>query len=232
MFRPHQGLCLRCLNRSRKSLRNFCLVNSIRHLFSRYTARCLSKGSQLLALIVLSGCINTPLPDYYVLTPEKSRMSVAAALSDLSLGIGPITIPETINRPNIVTPLDSNQLEVAEYHRWSEPLIENISRVVITNLADRLGVNKLYAYPWLGNQIDYQIRIDVLQMIGSPKDEVYLQVRWQLLTGEKPRQLLDTRISEYRVAVVGEGYSAMVAAYSQAVSRLSDEISQVLASPS
>lgn len=208
------------------------MVNSINNLLKVYVSRTVGRACQFVLVAFLSGCINTPLPDYYVLTPEKGSTRVAVALSDLSLGLGPITIPETINRPNIVTPLDSNQLEVAEYHRWSEPLIENISRVVITNIADRLGVNKLYAYPWLGNQIDYQVRIDVLQMIGTPTDEVYLQVRWQLLTGEKPRQLLDTRISEYRVPVAGEGYSAMVAAYSQAVSLLSDEIAQALASPS
>lgn len=176
----------------------------------------------------LSGCINTPLPDYYVLTAQSTGIQVATE-SDLAVGIGPITIPETINRPNIVTPLDSNQLEVAEYHRWSEPLIDNISRVVITNMADRLGANKLYAYPWLGNDIDYQVKIDVLQMIGTPTGSIYFQVRWQVLTGEKPRQLLETRISEYRQPLEGEGYSAMVSAYSRAVSSLSDEISQLLA---
>ncbi len=208
------------------------MVNSIKNLLNGCLSRRSGKAGQLLLVVVLSGCINTPLPDYYVLTPEKGGIGVAAALTDLSLGLGPVTIPETINRPNIVTPLDSNQLEVAEYHRWSEPLIENISRVVITNIADRLGVSKIYAYPWLGNQIDYQVRIDVLQMTGTPTDNVYLQVRWQLLTGEKPRQLLQTQISEFRVPVAGEGYSAMVAAYSQAVSMLSDEISQALSSPS
>lgn len=184
---------------------------------------------KLLAVTLLAGCINTPLPDYYVLTPESGSAGVSATLADLALGLGPITIPETINRPNIVTPLDSNQLEVAEYHRWSEPLIDNISRVVITNVADRLGVNKIYAYPWLGNEIDYQVKIDVLQMIGTPSGSVYMQVRWQLLTGEKPRQLLETRISEFRQAVDGEGYSAMVSAYSRAISALSDEVSKALA---
>lgn len=184
--------------------------------------------TKVVAVIVLAGCINTPLPDYYVLTAERGSAGVSVALADLALGLGPITIPETINRPNIVTPLDSNQLEVAEYHRWSEPLIDNISRVVITNVADRLGVNKIYAYPWLGNKIDYQVKVDVLQMIGTPAGSVYLQVRWQLLTGEKPRQLLETRISEYRQAVNGEGYSAMVSAYSRAIAALSDEISTAL----
>ncbi len=199
-----------------------------------------SDGLLRIAVMVLAmagaGCINTPLPDYYVLTPEaaaepvsRGSRSDADRLARLAIGVGPITIPETINRPNIVTPRDSNQLNVAEYHRWSEPLRENISRVVITNIAGRLGLNKLYAYPWLGNQIDYQVRIDVLQMIGSVNSDVYLQIRWQVLTGEKRARLIDTRITEYRVPVAEENYSAMVAAYSVAVAAFSDDIASAVA---
>lgn len=198
--------------------------------------------------IYLAGCINTPLPDYYVLTPESAqpgsglldagevditatdaRLSGLSQLSDLAVGVGPITIPETVNRQNIVTPRDANQLEVAEFHRWSEPLRENISRVVITNLAERLGVSKLYAYPWLRAQIDHIARIDVLRMTGELGNEVYLQVRWQILTGSKPHELLDTRITEYRQAVSGGGYSSLVAAYSMAYASLSDDIARALA---
>lgn len=185
----------------------------------------------LLFTLLLSSCINTPLPDYYVLTAERDAVSAlptAEMSRDLALGVGPITIPETINRPNIVTPLDDNQVDVAEYHRWSEPLIDNISRVVITNLAARTRLNKLYAYPWLGNQIDYQIRIDVLQMTGRPAEQVRLQVRWQILHGAKPAQLMVTRISDYSEPVTAEGYSAMVAAYSRLLARLSDEITASL----
>lgn len=182
----------------------------------------------------LSACINTPLPDYYVLTPEPGVVSASqffdnTRVSNLAIGVGPITIPETVNRPNIVTPKDSNKLEVAEYHRWSEPLRENISRVVITNIADRLGVNKLYAYPWLRKEIDNVTRIDILQMTGQLREAVYLQVRWQVLTGTKPYQLLETRITEYRPIVRGAGYSALVAAYSEAFASLSDDIALAIA---
>jgi uncharacterized lipoprotein YmbA len=183
-------------------------------------------------LMALSGCINTPLPDYYVLTPERDAAAQAGELSivrDIALGIGPITIPETVNRPNIVTPLDNNQLDVAEYHRWSEPLIENISRVVITNLSARTDLNKLYAYPWLGNRVDYQVRIDVLQMTGSPAEQVQLQVRWQILNGDKPAKLITTRIVDYTEEVSADGYSPLVAAYSRVVGRLSDDIADTLA---
>lgn len=175
---------------------------------------------------LLTACINSPLPDYYVLTPERGDIS--ATLPDLAVGVGPITIPETVNRQNIVTPQDSNKLNVAEYHRWSEPLRENISRVVITNLAERLGVNKLYAYPWLRKQIDYIAQIDVLQMTGRPGEDVYFQVRWQILTGSKPYQLLDTQITEYRIPVAGDDYSSLVATYSAAIASLSDDIALAL----
>ncbi len=193
------------------------------------------KNIYLLTLFVyctlLSACINTPLPDYYVLTPEPATSTAAVSTGisrDIALGIGPVTIPQTINRPNIVTPLDSNQLDVAEYHRWSEPLVDNISRVVITNLADRTGLNKLYAYPWLGNRVDYQIRIDVLQMTGRPEEQVRLQVRWQILSGNKPAELLATRLSDYRQPIGEEGYSAMVSAYSLLIAQLSNDIAATL----
>ncbi|OED36788.1 hypothetical protein AB833_25590 [Chromatiales bacterium (ex Bugula neritina AB1)] len=193
----------------------------------------------LFLALTVSGCINTPLPDYYVLTPERAEIPLQPGssvyqekLANLAVGIGPITIPETLNRPNIVTPLDSNQLEVAEYHRWSEPLRENLSRVVITNIAGRLGINKLYAYPWLGSQIDLQVRIDVLQMIGSIETDVFLQVRWQLLSGDKKPKLIDTRITEYRQPVRESSYSSMVAAYSQVVAEFSDDVAGLIGSQS
>lgn len=181
----------------------------------------------------LSACINTPLPDYYVLTAEPGTLSATQfdgkdKILNLAIGVGPITIPETVNRQNIVTPKNTNQLEVAEFHRWSEPLRENISRVVITNLAARMGVSKLYAFPWLRTEIDHIARIDILQMTGRLQEEVYLQVRWQILTGEKPLQLLETRISEYRKPVEGVGYSALVAAYSEAYASLSDDIARAI----
>lgn len=180
------------------------------------------------AIVLLVGCINTPLPDYYVLTPEKGQLPADFSIARTAIGLGPLTVPETLNRSNIVTPLDNNQMVVAEYHRWSEPLRENISRVLITNMAGTLGVDKIYAYPWLGNKVDYQIRIDVMQMIGAPKRDVYLQVRWQVLTGTKPARLLGTRITEYRQPVNSKGYSAMVGAFSNLVALLSDDISTAM----
>ena len=181
-----------------------------------------------LVTLVMAACINTPLPDYYVLTSERGTLDGLPQLADLAVGVGPITIPETVNRQNIVTPKNNNQLEVAEFHRWSEPLRENISRVMITNLAQRLGVSKLYAFPWLRTQIDHMVRLDVLQMTGSVGESVYLQVRWQILTGTKPFELLETRITEYRHPVSGGGYSSLVAAYSSAYAALTDDIASAL----
>jgi len=92
-----------------------------------------------------------------------------------------------------------------------------------------MGLDKLYAYPWLGNDVDYQLRVDVLQMTGTLKDSVYLQVRWQVLTGTKPAQIIRTKIRDYNEKVSKESYSAMVAAYSRTFASMSDDISMDLA---
>ena len=65
-------------------------------------------------------------------------------------------------------------------------------------------------------------------MTGSVGGSVYLQVRWQILTGTKPFELLETRITEYRHPVSGGGYSSLVAAYSSAYAALTDDIASAL----
>jgi len=217
-----------------------CLIPAFISTAGKAAARLLSRAATLrrlcrwvvfplLTTAVIAGCINTPLPDYYVLTPETGQVDLRDKMPGIAVGIGPITIPETLNRSNIVTPRDSNQLVVAEYHRWSEPLRDNISRILITNLAARTSLDKLYAYPWLGNDVDYQLRVDVLQMTGNLEDSVYLQVRWQVLTGTKPAKIIRTRIRDYREPVQKESYSSMVAAYSRTFATMTDNISTDLA---
>jgi len=178
-----------------------CLIPAFISTAGKAAARLLSRAATLrrlcrwvvfplLTTAVIAGCINTPLPDYYVLTPETGQVDL---------------------------------------HRWSEPLRDNISRILITNLAARTSLDKLYAYPWLGNDVDYQLRVDVLQMTGNLEDSVYLQVRWQVLTGTKPAKIIRTRIRDYREPVQKESYSSMVAAYSRTFATMTDNISTDLA---
>ena len=43
------------------------------------------------------------------------------------IGVGPITLPKYLDRPQIVSRASRNQLALGEFDRWAEPLQENVS---------------------------------------------------------------------------------------------------------
>jgi len=51
----------------------------------------------------------------------------ADAIGDATIGLGPIRLPELLDRPQIVIRTGSNRLQLAEDRRWAESLAENIS---------------------------------------------------------------------------------------------------------
>src|SRR5215475_4363631 len=55
-----------------------------------------------LLLLVLAGCANTPPTQFYIL-PTLASADSAAANRDLTIGVGPVTLPPYLDRPQIVT---------------------------------------------------------------------------------------------------------------------------------
>ena len=58
-----------------------------------------------------------------------------AAAQGPVIGVGPITVPKYLDRPQIVTRSGRNQLALGEFDRWAEPLQDNVLRVLAENLA-------------------------------------------------------------------------------------------------
>jgi uncharacterized lipoprotein YmbA len=59
------------------------------------------------------------------------------------VGVGPVTVPAAVDRPQIVLRVDANRVALQEQSRWAEPLKESIPRVVASNLAVLLGMRRL-----------------------------------------------------------------------------------------
>ena len=92
--------------------------------------------------VVLGGCVNLgkgtqQTTKFYVLHSLYSAQEdtqTPKVKSDLVVGVGPVQLPQYVNRPQIVTRTGRNELEVAPFARWGEPLEENYSRVLAENL--------------------------------------------------------------------------------------------------
>lgn len=199
--------------------------------------RCARYLSLILILIgiflTLSGCASTEPSRFYTLsTLSDKNMSRhdSPAIGRMSVGIGPIEIPDYLDRPQIVSRSGLNELKLAEYDRWAGSLSENITMAVRENLSLLLATDRVFAYPCNSpSQIDYKVAIKIVRLESVPGDHVALKALWTL-TGGKDNKELTTRVSDIQERLNVSGYDAIVAAMSRTFASLSREIaSEIIA---
>jgi uncharacterized lipoprotein YmbA len=99
----------------------------------------------------IRGYTTTPPARFYVLSAlpgGEAASPVAAAERGLAIGIGPVTFPKYLDRPQIVTSTSPYALNMAEFDRWAEPLESNFVRVLAENLALLIPMARFVVAPW------------------------------------------------------------------------------------
>ena len=177
--------------------------------------------------LALTGCgTSTPAKFYMLNSISGSAVGTSGTEEKklVSIGIGPVELPAYLDRQQIVTRVNENEVDLAMFHEWAEPLKENFIRVLVENLS-ALDTRGLFAvYPMRGPApVDFQLEIEVLRLDGSLGGEVLLIARWTVFGGGTNQMLL-TRKSTIREASGSADYRSLVAAQSRAVEALSREI--------
>ncbi len=182
-----------------------------------------------LTLVLMAGCAGTSPPTHFYELDALQAAPPVARMPQLSLGLGPIILPDTLDRPQIVTESAPYRRELAEFHRWSGELRTQMGRLLARRLADGLGTGRVFQHPWPPfRKPDYQVRIDVLSMQGSLTDKAVLQGSWTLLNADG-RKELQLRAFSMEQPLPGNTYLDMVAALSALVARLGDDIARGIA---
>lgn len=180
-----------------------------------------------------AGCssILKPRPDqsqFYVLTPIQDAAAQSAANSNLALGLGPIKFPDYLNRPEVVTRVANNRLDLSENHRWAEPLSKDFERVLTQNLSNLLGTREVRSYPWYRPaKIDYQITADVYRFEGDASNAAHLVATWEIKAPDTGAVLYSGRSDISEAANQGESGAE---ALSRAEAKFSREIADAVAS--
>lgn len=181
----------------------------------------LSAGALL--FLLTAGCAQSLPSDFFVLTPMADN-ATAQAGEPMSLGVGPVKIPEYLNRPQIVTRPGPNQLDVNEFNRWGGSLAANITSVVARNLSVLLGTDEVYVFPGSDPATPrYRVILSITRFDGVLDGDMELDARW-IITGPRRREQLGSGRSVIREATNGSGYEDYVAAQSRALETLSREI--------
>jgi uncharacterized protein len=182
------------------------------------------------SLLVVSGCANTPPTRFYVLptlTSADTAPGTSAAKRDLTIGVGPVTLPPYLDRPQIVTRASRARLALAEFDQWAAPLHDDVARVLAENLSLLIPTDYVVLAPWpRTTAIDYQVTVEVMRFDGGVGNEVVLAARWAIVNADGKELLM--RKSRFQAAAAAQDYEAMVTAMSRTLDALSREISATI----
>ncbi len=171
--------------------------------------------------LALTACMGTPPRESFF---TLSAPELAPAPADApSLAVGPVAIPDMVDRPQIVVRLSANQVQIVEQARWAEPLKSAIARVVAANLAAALGAR---VAPNRNGDADYRIALDV-QRFESPADAVLIEALWTIASKDGRR----SGRSIVREKIAAKDYASLAAAHSAALAAMSREIAAALRTP-
>ena len=190
----------------------------------------------LLALL-LTGCAGSPAPRYYSL---NAALAAAPAPADNALagqpakaiGISPITLPEAVDRPQLVLSQGTGEVTLAQGHRWAGSLKQEIGLLLADHLTRRLGHPPIAAYPQsMAVDAPYQVSLDVTRFTASLGGEAQVEALWTVRGGSDSPPL--RKRGAYRAPVqahaTGTEHAAVVAAYVQALLALGDDLVEDLA---
>lgn len=135
-------------------------------------------SSAAASVLVLAAC-SSPRAAFYTLSPDAT-LERGAADASVRVTVGPVTVPDLVDKPQIVTRRAQNEVIVNEYARWGEPLKENIARTLAADLSRLLGVDNVTVYPYGADVKAYQVRVDVMRFESIPGDAVTLDAIWTI----------------------------------------------------
>lgn len=179
------------------------------------------------SLALVSGCAllggpNVAPTEFFVLnTPVAAR----GGPTSLSIGLGPLSFPDYLARPQMATRQDANHITYSETNRWAEPLKQNFARVLAGDLIQLTGAERVEIFPWYNTQhFDFTVDIAVARFEQQAHGEAQLVAHWTVR--DRDNRALATRTTDLRQLADTPGESA--AALSALTAQLAGEIAAAL----
>lgn len=187
----------------------------------------------LLPALMLSACAGSSAPaQFFTLatTVEASSAAKAPAGKKLTIGVGPVSLADYLDRPQIVVRGSAYKVSLAEFDRWAGPLDTALPTVLVGDLAALLPQDEVVMVPQpFPAMLDYQVRINVSRFDIDGAGNAETEAQWQVFDVKK-NAVVATKNSVLREpAGAGTGTEAGVAALSRTLGTLSREMAKAIA---
>jgi uncharacterized protein len=185
--------------------------------------------------VALAGCLGSSRPArFYTLEPLQVRDGPGSTAADLTLAVGPVELPDYVDRPQIVTRTGANELVIAEFDRWGGALENQIAGSLVATLRDRLAPRQIAVVQWrsaiLPGSSPYRVAVSVSRFDGIPGQSVVLQARWELIAQKDGKEeSLGVKDASVTEQIDGPDYGALVAAMQRALTRFGQQMGDSVA---
>lgn len=178
---------------------------------------------------LLAACGSAPREALYTLNAVPAAgAAVPATGAEVrdSVAIGPVRVPQMVDRPELVVRRGDNQVDLLEQHRWAEPLRDQIARTLAADVGARLGDARVIFYQDAGQQARYRVSVDVERFDAFPGQGAVMQAIWTVrdTRSDAVRSGRSSVQEAVAGAGAGAGYDAMPAAFSRALDKMAGDI--------
>ena len=178
-----------------------------------------------LTAALLAGCSRSPRVTFYTL--DVAGTAESTPFADESVSIGPVSLPDLLDRQQLVVRTSATSVAILEAHRWAESLKSEIPRVIAGNLAGMIKPARVATYQQSsGADARYRILIDIQRLELTEGKGVALEALWSIRTVDG--NVVQRGRSEVNQPAAAGGYDALVAAQSQALTAVSRDLAVAL----
>ncbi len=185
------------------------------------------KHTALTLLLMLAGCASTPpAPVEYLLRPPLSETPSAPTAEPARVALGRLQIAPYLDQTGIVIATGDHRIEVAQDHRWAEPLSHSLRRMLQVDIAKAAGEPVAEN----SNEAGYQgiiVDVNVHRLHGSLDGKVMIDADWQLRDSASGALLGRYRFA-HTALTQAPGYAALVQAHVVLLGDLSKAIAESL----
>jgi uncharacterized protein len=164
-------------------------------------------------------------------TPSGSNRAQLAAspnVASLAIGLGPVQLPEYLDRPELVIRTSPNGLQLSETNRWAEPLTDDFRHILASDLANLLGTTNIVQYPWYsGTGLDYIVHVEVQRFEAGTNETAQLIAHWDLTTPQHD-QVVAGRTAQISYPLSSLAGDTIAAALSKAEAELAAQIASTI----
>ena len=187
-------------------------------------------------LLLLTSCASVFAPRrdssrFFALSveAESGGQPSASAKAGKVYGLGPVRLPDYLDRNEICTRLSASELRFSEHERWAAPLRASVGSILAQDLGILTGGSRVLAYPWtVAESIDLQIEVDVHRFEAGADGKTTLVARWTVRDAN--RKVLLVRESTHARDAAASDTAATVTALSETLADLAKDIASALPS--